>query len=359
MACGAGGTGQAVPTATTPSAAIPSPGACAAPAIVPSQNPETVPEPPPPQGTIEATIAIDGAAAGIETGFGSIWIAGHRSNTVYRIDPATNKVTAAIKVEIPDVESGIGSLTVGSRYVWLPVGSQTNQLWRIDPATNNVDLKVPIDSVGSPVEVGPDLWIDIDPSNGAAKRHSEAQLDPETLRVLRSVDVGPAVPAPAYSPELDYGLGSLWAIFSNDKVARLDPASGKVLATIKLPAVPQGYGTIAFAAGHVFIAEGDKTVARIDPTTNCVDGIVYLGNNLRPASASPSEGKLGLVVAPQGLYVVFDRGALALVDPATLKVLKSVRLDEQDHINRAAYGFGSLWYSTFGNNTVLRLKPIV
>lgn len=307
---------------------------------------------------MEATIPIDAGPAGLATGFGSIWIAAHRSNTVFRIDPTTNKVVAAIKIEIPDVESGIGSLTVGARYVWLPVGSETNQLWRIDPATNQVDLKVPFDSLETTAEVGTALWVDIDPKDGRAKRHSVKKVDPDTLKVLRTVDVGPAEAVPTYMPELDYGLGSLWSIFANDKVARVDPSSGRVVATIRLPAVPRGYGPIAFAAGYVFITESDNTVARIDPATNCVDGIVYLGGNLRPTAGNLYVGQLGLVAAPQGLYVVFDRGALALVDPVTLKVRTSVRLDEQDYIVRATYGFGSLWYSTFGNDSVLRLKPI-
>jgi streptogramin lyase len=358
IACADGSTGHAVPSPATPSPSIPSPGNCPQPAITPPSNPQTVPEPPAPTGTVQATIPVDAGPAGLATGFGSVWIAAHRSNTVFRIDPTTNTVAAAIKIEIPDAESGIGSLTVGTRYVWLPVGSQTNQLWRINPATNQVDLKVPFDSAGSPAEVGTALWVDVDPSNGSANRHSEKQIDPDTLQVLRTVDVGPALSGPTYMPELDYGLGSLWAIFANDKVARLDPSSGRVVATIKLPAIPRGYGAIAFAAGYVFITESDKTVARIDPATNCVDGIAYLGGNLRPTAANPNAGQLGLVVAPQGLYVVFDRGALALVDPVTLKVRTSVRLDEQDYIVRAAYGFGSLWYSTFGNDTVLRLRPI-
>jgi YVTN family beta-propeller protein len=338
---------------------IPSPGNCPQPAITPPPNRQTVPEPPPPKGTVQATIPVDFGPGGLATGFGSIWIAAHRSNTVFRIDPATNKVVAAIKIAIPDVDSGIGTLTVGARYVWLPVGSQMDQLWRINPATNQVDLKVPFDSVGSPAEVGTALWVDIDPANGHAARHSEKQVDPDTLQVLRTVDLGPAISGPKYMPDLDYGLGSLWAIFADDEVARVDPSSGTVVATIRLPAAPRGYGAISFAAGYMFITLGDETVARIDPATNCVNGIAYLGRTLGQSQPNSNIGDLGLAVAPQGLYVVFDRGALALLDPVTLKVRTSVRLDVQDYIVRATYGFGSVWYSTFGNNTVLRLKPIV
>jgi len=58
------------------------------------------------------------------------------------------------------------------------------------------------------------------------------------------------------------------------------------------------------------------------------------------------------------LYVGFDQGALALVDPVTLQITKSVRIDVQDAVGGLAYGFGSIWFPTFGNDTVLRLKPL-
>ena len=91
--------------------------------------------------------------------------------------------------------------------------------------------------------------------------------------------------------------------------------------------------------------------------TNCVDGIIYLGQKLA-RQADPFAGPVGLIPSPDALYVEFDRGALAKVDLTSFGVSSAVRVDEQDYISDAVYAARSIWFSTFGNNTVLRLRPL-
>jgi hypothetical protein len=37
---------------------------------------------------------------------------------------------------------------------------------------------------------------------------------------------------------------------------------------------------------------------------------------------------------------------------------KSVRFDEQNAVGTSAFGFGSVWFTTFKNDAVLRVKPL-
>jgi YVTN family beta-propeller protein len=363
-ACAGGGpTTAATPRAgvsPSPSAAagLPSPAPCPAPAIVPPPTPVPAAEPSAPASAIQATIPIQAGPAGLSSGFGSVWTANHRSNTVTRIDPATNKVAVTIPVESSGQNIGIGGMTIGQKYVWLPVFvGDASQLWRLDPATNKFDKQFPIDSLGGSVEVDGALWVEIDVQAGAAKRDSVEQIDPDTGSVLKSIDLGPARSGLKYTPDIGYGLGSIWVSIANDLVARVDPVAGKVVATIQTPAVPSGYRIWAFVGGKAFLALYDFDLARIDGGSNCVDAVLYLGAHL-PRQADPTAGPLGLEAAPAGLYVAFDRGALALVDPVAMKVLKSERLDQQDYIVEVLYADGSIWYSTFGNNAVLRVRPL-
>lgn len=332
--------------------------ACPAPAIAPAATPQAVAEPSAPASEVLATISIDAAPGALQSAFGSIWTTNHRSNTISRIDPSTSKVKTTIPVEDNGQSIGIGGMSIGAHYIWLPVFvNDATQLWRLDPSTNQFDKKLPIDSLGGIAEAGDALWVDIDVSSGPAKRDALERIDPDTGAVLATIDLAPASSGLHYTPTLAYGLGSLWTVIGNNAVARIDPSSRRVVATISTPSWPSGYGMWAFFGNHVYLAMYDFNLARIDAGTNCVDGVLYLGAELK-RQADPTAGPLGLAPAPEGLYVEFDRGALALVDPDTLTVRKAVRLDEQDYVAGITDGFGSLWYSTFGNNTVLRLKPL-
>ena len=361
MADTCGGSGGTAAGSNNNVAALPSPPNCPAPAIAPSLAPQTAPEPPAPKSIVEATIPINAAPSELSVGFGSIWTVAHRTNTLFRIDPTSNQVIASVQLDSP---GGFGAVTIGSRYVWLGVDEHLesppspNQLWRIDPTTSAVDRKFLISSVADAAEVDGALWVDIDVQWGPAVRDAVEQIDPDTGKVLKSVDLGPARSGLKYfPPTLRYGLGSLWVSIANDEIARVDPVAPKVIATIRTPSIPAGYPMLAFMDGHAFIAMHDFTLGRIDPATNCVDAIVFFGANL-PRSPNPFAGPLGLTPAPQGLYVGFDRGALARLDPGSMTIVISVRVDEQDYTMGSIYAFGSIWFTSFGNDTILRLKPI-
>jgi streptogramin lyase len=263
-----------------------------------------------------------------------------------------------IPVESDGNDIGIGGMSVGAKYVWLPVDVDfASQLWRLDPSTNQFDRKFPIDSLGGVVEVDGALWVGIDVESGSAKRDAVEEIDQDTGNVLKKVDLVPARSGLAYTPDLAYGDGSLWVPIANDAVARIDPAAARVVAIIATPAPPSGYGIWAFIGDKVFLTLKDYRVARIDPSTNCVDGLTFLIPHVSRFGTNPLAGTMGVLASPQGLYVGFDRGALALVDPNTMAVVTAIRLDYQDYIMQLAYAYDSIWFSTFGNNSVLRLRP--
>lgn len=298
-----------------------------------------------------------------DIGFGSVWDEAYRGAYVIRINPKTNAVTATIPMpELGGSNVGSGRLVVGPHGVWVPIFKNDtsggprlpNELLHIDPATNAVASHVVFDSISGVVD-GPDgMWVLIDPSAGAATRRLLLKIDPASGKTLRTLDLGPPGVSPSYTPEVDDLLGSIWVVIADDTVARVDPARGVVTATIHTPAVPHGTVVVTAAANHVFIAGDDKSIARVDPTTNCVDAIGFVGGT------HPSPQNLSVFAGPEGLYVVFDVGALALIDPTTMAVRRSVRLTppDEDYAAGAVEGFGSIWYSTFVEETVLVVHPL-
>jgi hypothetical protein len=113
---------------------------------------------------------------------------------------------------------------------------------------------------------------------------------------------------------------------------------------------------MAFLGRYVFIGQQNTTVARVDSATNCIDALVYLGAG--QAASGSFANQESLLAGPEGLYVAFDVGALALIDPSTMSVRESMRVDSQDFITGITAGFGSIWYPTFGGNSVIRIRPL-
>ena len=72
------------------------------------------------------------------------------------------------------------------------------------------------------------------------------------------------------------GAGSVWQTdYENDVLLRIDPVTGKVLASIPVGSAPEG---VAVTAGSVWVAdEHDGAVTRIDPATNTVVATIPVG----------------------------------------------------------------------------------
>ena len=116
-----------------------------------------------PEG-VTAAIPTPGFPGPVGTGFGSVWVAGHRNGALHRIDPRTNEVVAT--VEVPDTLCG--DLAFGGGSVWAMNCGQGGVSWiyRIDPRSNRVAGRQP----GiSPVIAAGSLWV-VDDEAGAVVR---------------------------------------------------------------------------------------------------------------------------------------------------------------------------------------------
>ncbi len=192
---------------------------------------------------------------------------------------------------------------------------------------------------------------------------------------------------PMYSMEYGYvttGAGAVWQTdYESDALLRIDPVSGKVVASIPVGLQPLG---VAVTAGSVWVAdEHSEAVTRVDPKTNRVVATITIG----PAGAAgpqymtagpggvwvgvPNMGevvridsarnRVGLVVPLDGwvasdgaqVWIGVDAGPngpskVVRIDPVSGKVITAVYLDTQG-INGLAVGLGSVWVSADGGMT--------
>ncbi len=193
--------------------------------------------------------------SGLAAGFGSIWAPNCGDHTVSRVDAKTNQVIATIPVGPAESEGGIAA---GAGSVWL-VTDKKGVLSRIDPATNKVtaEIAVPAGSAACIFAEGV-VWVTTPEANLLTR------VDPATNQAVAKIPVGPG---PRF---LTAGGGSIWTLNQGDgTVTRVDAKTGKVLAQVEV-GVPGGGGEIAYGAGHVWVTVFQIPLSEIDPATNAV-----------------------------------------------------------------------------------------
>ena len=228
---------------------------------------------------VSASIPVDGPCLGMAAGFGSVWSPSCGANTVDRIDPATNRVLARIAVS-GIAEDGEGQLVAAFGSVWLFTDS-IGTLTRLDPLTNRVSASYRLGGGASVVATAKALWATV-PTQDAV-----LELDPSGT-LIRTIRVGRA---PRF---IAAGEGAVWSLGQGDgDVTRIDPATGRVVATIPVE-VPGDGGCIAAGVGGVWVTMPDNPFSKIDPGSNAVvaqytgvggdcigvgDGSVWLSNH--------------------------------------------------------------------------------
>ena len=259
----------------------------------------TPPSPParPPAGRIVATIAVGRAPGSIVAGEGAVWVKNHADQTVSRIDPATNTVTATI----PIGAGAFGYLAAGEGSVWA-TNNDANTVSRIDPRSNAVVATIPVGENPQGIAVGSgSVWV----ANHRAG--SVSRIDAATNRVsavIAGEQLCCSPQAVATSP------GAVWVTVPDPgkaHVVRIDPATNRVVATVP---VDENGGRLAVTENAVWSATNTPTVAEIDPATNTVASRVNAGALVFGAAAG-----LG------SIWVTRPGAGLVRIDPGAHRVV--------------------------------------
>lgn len=181
----------------------------------------------------------------------------------------------------PSVSLGpkrVTSLTYGFGSVWVLArsGSRRHSLvYRLNATTNRlVGRPARIDGRGRVIATARgSIWTLMVPPHRETPA-TLVRLDPRTRRILLRATVGGPgrdVDPPIPAETINEGFGSLWVTYgATGSVYRVDPATGKTIATIEVGHYPQA---LTFAAGRVWVADReDGAVREIDPVTNRVVG---------------------------------------------------------------------------------------
>ena len=251
---------------------------------------------------------------------GSIWTGNSGTNTISRIDPVTNTVTATI--------SGSG-LTSNPRSlaednfgnVWVACSSSpSGSVSRIDPATNTITASLYTANGARPVGIGMgagEMWVSFAISSGAFERFNTTTL------------------ASTYGSPGSLGFGynfvddgtNVW--FDTGTICyKVDPATNARTAITTGIVAHSSNGFVHYAFGYIWRVT-DTGIQRVNPTTNALTTITL--------SANPIDG-----ISNDGTdLIVTDRGSnLYIVDPSSFAVKQTTN------------GPAALWGVTFDGNSI-------
>jgi virginiamycin B lyase len=315
----------------------------------------TQPRPVPTVGTpvvpgrpvLAAQIRLDRPFTDVEVGFGATWVAGQ--GALLRIDQRTNRVVATI----PTPLTGTGenaSIAFGEGAVWVTSGQANGVVYRVDPATNRVTAAIEVPGGAVRIVVAADtVWVtqylpERDPT-------IVTRIDARTNRLL-----SPVVEAPHMSGAMCDGLDAIWVSSSRSTVSRIDPRSGAVTQRLHhvgiVKAVGGGslWGTFADNTGEV--------VRRIDPGTGRVLATIRIPYRWRMAFG------LGTLWVTQHTPTTSGRN-----EPAKMKPGKLYRIDPTNNqvLGRPvplpgiaptalAVGEGAVWVGELHGKTLTRFN---
>jgi streptogramin lyase len=285
----------------------------------------------PPTPRADQTIRVGKAPFNVAAGFGSVWVT--VSGGLVRLDPATGAVVARI---------GVGSrpwgVAVGEGAVW--VGNWTDgTVTRVDPATNRVTWQVTLNlSLGeaSPVGVaagGGSVWV-ADNSSDEVWR-----LDPATGAILATTHVGDA------HEFVGFGDGGVWVSSEDGIVGELDPATGTLTRSIAAGADADFLG---FSPGSVWVTNyASEFLWRIDPATGAVAAKLRIGGG----------GAQGVAFDGSSLWVaMYDLGEALRIDPTSGRTLRRVVVGEKPRGLVVAAGSVWVANSTSGTVSRIRIQ---
>jgi branched-chain amino acid transport system substrate-binding protein len=176
---------------------------------------------------------------------------------------------------------------------------------------------------------------------------SVSRVDPRTGKIARTVrlpDTGRASDLGFLNwgfPQIAVGAGAVWAINPDRTVTRIDPDSGRRIATIDVDAA-----TIAAGKEGVWFIGGSDTqsVTRIDPSTNRVGQTIQVGTH----NLSAIDVGAGSVWASAE-----GEGLLWRIEPGRSPVTRTI--DVGVGTTFVSFGGGAVWTANYVDGTVARI----
>lgn len=261
-------------------------------------------------------------------------------NSVGVIDPATNEIVAQVPVGRNPT-----SVALGEGAVWV-LNADDRTISRIDPETKEVrEFAAGTEPLDIAAGEGAVWVLNADDPDDAAPTRTVSRIDPDSEETLTiELPAGNRFELIRFPGEqlLLVGEGAVFAIGSDGSVARIDPRTNEVVATIDPGVWP---GSIALENGALWVSEKvGNLIARVDLRTGEVVGTFEVGTNFVS----------GIAVGGGVLWATDPiAGTVWRIEPDGI----SETIDVGEGASAIAFGEASTWVVSPRQGLIRRVDP--
>jgi YVTN family beta-propeller protein len=272
---------------------------------------------------------IGGTADWVLVTGNAVWVASTKPYDIVRIDPATNKIAARVRIS----DEACSGLAFGFNSVWVPICGSKPALVRIDVMKNAISAVLPIPPAGEEGGIAASddsIWMVTD------KHGTLVRVDPSTNGVRDKIHI----PSGSFNPVFSHGTVWVTGIESN-VVTAVDASSGKVLASIPVGSKPR---FLTAGAGSIWtLNQGDGTVSRVDETSRKLMATIQAG--------IPGTGG-DIAFGADSIWSSVFEVPLTRIDAKTNRVVKQWIGEGGDSLR---IGFGSVWITDYKKGLLSRI----
>jgi streptogramin lyase len=286
-----------------------------------------------------ARVPIAAKPRQLVVGADGLWVVSDRG--LHRIDPSTNRVVAEVGIGIPTAY--LGPLALSADAAWVP-GERSELLWRIDRATSRVRAQLRLGQVlYGPVGVatqGENVWVSC-----CGLKYGKRPAGMLVRVDSRRNQVTARIPIPEGPLAVVADAESVWVGTARGSLLRVDPASARVVARVPRPDPRGRIQALSPGPGVLWVADtGAGAIRRFDMATGRFD--------LAVTAPAPRN----LAAGPDGAWVVTDLNQLlSWVDGRSGRRGAPVPLGYLGGVRGVAVGPEAVWVTT--GTQVVRLDP--
>jgi virginiamycin B lyase len=260
----------------------------------------------------------------------AVWVGSTGPSAVHKIDPKTNARVATVKLggePCAGLATGFGSL-------WVPLCGKPPRLAKVDLKSSELSGVFQIGPAAAEggVATSPDsVWLLVD------KNGSLARIDPETGTVRQTI----RVPAGSYNPF--YADGQIWVTRAEGaELTGVDAATGAIVSTTRTGPGPR---FLTAGAGAVWtLNQRDGSLTRIDTRTKQATNTIALG----------IPGKGGDISFGGGMiWTTVWKVPLSMIDGASATLLCRWVGPGGDSLG---IGHGAIWLTDYHAGTISRIE---
>ena len=215
---------------------------------------------------------------------------------------------------------------------------EANNVGVIDPATNKVVDRVPVGNRPGPIAFGAgSVWV------GNIEDRNLTRLDASTRTNAGLVTLDNQTPTGIAYGERE-GLWVAHGVLGG--LSKVDPQFGQVTVPMAIGGrSAEGIGEVAVGAGSVWAVFGESTVARVDPTGPRLENVTIAG--FSPTAVAVANDLLWIASSAGQSVEVF---ALDTFDQGPVKSVPVGRGP-----SALAFGHSAMWVANTGDDTVTRI----